>query len=153
MDQHIVGAFLVDCPGTRFHRRFDREDGHVFFIGNLDFSERLRGRQFVFRNDCGDVVSVKTYSCVEEFPVGDVLMFLLRRPRVSCGGELDVGYIEAGDYVDHSRNFPGFTEVEGLHQTVGNGAVQDLRHQGVGSQQVLGIFRLAGDLLLGIDSF
>ena len=77
-------------------------------------------------------------------------MGLLHRPGVAGGGELDVGHVEAGDHLNDAGQGLGGGDIHGLYDAVGDGAVENLRHQHGTLAEIVGVFGAAGHLVGGV---
>ena len=68
---------------------------------------------------------------VQEFAVSGVLMGGIGRPRVTCGGELDVGDIETGQDLNDAGDLLGLGNINGFDKAVSHGGTDDLDDQGI----------------------
>src|SRR5574344_1402484 len=112
MDYYVSRfLFMNDCR-TRLHCICHCENRRVLFIFDLNQCESLLCGDFSLSNDNCDVITIESDSLVQELPVGNVLMFLFRGPRMPCCRILYVRDVEACEYLHDSWYLTSLIQIE-----------------------------------------
>ena len=148
--QDVAGELVVNLGGVRLHGLLHIQNEGQFLVLHLQRPDSLGRRHLVLRDDHGHIVAVVPHMAVQQQAVCHVLMTGVRGPGVARRGEREIGNIEAGQDPDHAGDILRLRGVDGLDETVGDGGMADLRHQGFPAAEIVHVFRAAGGLFIGV---
>ena len=86
----------------------------------------LAEQKMILRHHGGDVVPIDPDAVGQQAAVAHVLVGGLHAPGMAGGGVLNCRRVEAGEDLHHPGDFLRRAGVDGLHEAVGDGAVENL---------------------------
>ena len=150
--EDVVREVFVQLRRTRLHRLLRVEHERQFLVFDPQRAHALHGRDLVFRDDDGHIVSVIAHMPVEQMPVGHVLMARIHRPRMTRRWERMLRHVEAGQHLHHAVDLFGGGLVHGFDQPVRDLRVLDADIERLAGHQILIVFRSPGRLVKGVHA-
>ena len=150
--QNVIRMLVVDgmlCLADGF---LHIQNKRVFLILDLYSPHALHCRDFVLRDDDGNIVTIIPDMGVEQLPIRRVTMTGVQRPGVARRGELNIRDIKTGDNLDHTGDTLRLGGVNVLYHTMGNGRVNNLCNQGILRDPVSTVQGAAGRLVVSIHT-
>ena len=134
--EDVVREVLVQLRRARLHRLLRVEHERQFLVFDPQRAHALHGRDLVFRDDDGHIVSVIAHMPVEQMPVGHVLMARIHRPRMTRRWERMLRHVEAGQHLHHAVDLFGGGLVHGFDQPVRDLRVLDADIERLAGHQI-----------------
>ena len=150
--QEVARVLLVELGRTGGHGLLDIQHKGEGLVLHPHQLRGLGGGHLIVRHHHGHVVAVVAHMAAQQQPVRHVLVAGVCGPGVSGGGEAVLRHVEAGEDFHHAGDPLRRRSVDGLHQAVGHGRMDQPGDQRVGGAEVIGVSGAARGLVKGVHT-